>query len=210
MKSFHIIQTSLFLILQFVIVSSDCTKIRCAPLLTIVMHTYLFCYESMDAIQPAAYKNTIKFVFYYCRDPIASHSQLVTMKKSSKKNGISDIYLHIYTYFGLYHIATREPKKNYTNLFACTFKETTKKRHTKYRERIHMNNAKNIMKYLLSCSLFRINKICILSLFFVFSRFFFHSLSNSLQTTTTTVLHIQRTMCTGDLEWVLLCVLRLE
>lgn len=37
-------------------------------------YVYLFCYESMDAIQPAAYKNTIKFVFYYCRDPIRSHS----------------------------------------------------------------------------------------------------------------------------------------
>lgn len=95
----------------------------------------------MDAIQPAAYKNTIKFVFYYCRDPIPSHSKHDTMKKLWKKSkkDINDIHIsdyfispqphtHIYPRPEVERERSREKKnaKNPArNLFACTFEEET-------------------------------------------------------------------------------------
>lgn len=75
--------SSVQLILEFRLDIGVSRALACAPQCqSIVITTYLFCYESMDAIQRAAYKNTIKFVFYYCRDPIPSHSTTRHKRKS--------------------------------------------------------------------------------------------------------------------------------
>lgn len=150
---------------------------------------YIFiqlCYESMDAIQPAAYKKTIKFVFYCCRDPIPSHSKRDTMKKLWKKSkkDINDPHISDYFISARARAHTSQnwgrqqedgKKAEARNLFACTFEETSsKKRHLQSRHRITntLMHSKNIMKYLLLCSLFRINKICISSCLFFLAFFF--------------------------------------